>query len=76
MKRRVAEAVTPRTLGGRLEEEGGGGGDSTDTRRKTCLRLEEESGGGSGSAATRLLDYSEEGLKRRAARSSAVAPRK
>ena len=50
--------------------------DSTATRRKTCLRLEEEGGGGSGSAATRLLDYSEEGLKRRAARSSGVAARK
>ena len=32
MKRRVAEAVTPRPLGGRLEEEGGEGGDSAATR--------------------------------------------
>ena len=34
MKREAAVAVTPRPLGGRLEEEGGGGSDSTATRRK------------------------------------------
>ena len=58
--------------------------DSTATWRKACLRLEEEGGGSSGTtatrplgySATRLLDYSAEGVKRRAARSSGVAPRK
>ena len=45
--------------------------DSADTRRKACLRLEEEV-----AVTPQLLDYSEEGLKRRAARSSGVAARK